>query len=661
MQSLFFIKNRGPIFRMIRSFIVGPFVLCAIVVLLTNDAWGQVSVLEAEQVAFQQAGEFASPCVVQLEKFASLQGGEDLNSDAISGTIVASDGLVISSLSYFRDTPASITATISDGTRFSAKIVARDFSRELVLLKMDGAVDSLSVAQASDPKNWKIGQWVIALGKTFDPAIASRSVGILSAQGRIFDKAIQTDAKISPHNYGGPLVDLEGKVMGILTPMNPNIATEGEVQQWYDGGIGFAVPLNDILARLPRLKEGKDIHSGKVGFRPKAPDDFGGPVVLSGVTPGSPAAKVGLRSGDRLVKVAGKPVDKMNWLRHALGPMDAETTIKIEIDREGKPMSFDCELVKEVPLYREPYLGIYFGNAKSDPAPVVQGIIPGSPAAKAGLDVGDRVLSLQDQEIQDVAKLREQLAFLDYREPLSLRIKTAKEEKGVKLQATPWPREIPTDAAVTPIPVPFEGEGKGVVELPLGDVKNKAFAFTPANYSSKMSHGLLIVLPEAGEVNRKDWVDSWEPFCRDHHWVLVVLSSSDPKKWIIEENELIGRVRNLAMNDYSIDPSRVVLGGTGAGGTLAMIGGLQERGKVRGVWMVDSKVPISNRIQSAEPMESMHLLMIGNKPEYPKLQEAFQKLGFRASVLPVAVEVAKPNAGDHMIPLRRWLKSLEAI
>ncbi len=74
--------------------------------------------------------------------------------------------------------------------------------------------------------------------------------------GRVFDKAIQTDCKISPQNYGGPLVDLKGEAMGVLTLLNPAIATEGEVEQWYDSGVGFAVPIEDILERLPILQTG---------------------------------------------------------------------------------------------------------------------------------------------------------------------------------------------------------------------------------------------------------------------------------------------------------------------------------------------------------------------------------------------------------------------
>ena len=197
----------------------------------------------------------------------------------------------------------------------------------------------------------------IALGKTFDIATASRSVGILSAVDRIFDRAIQTDCKVSPHNYGGPLIDLNGRTMGILAPIDPGIATEGEVQQWYDSGIGFAIPLEDILKRLPKLMNGEDIYPGKAGIRPSINDDFRGPVILAGVAPGTPAAKAGLKAGDTLVSVGETEIRWPKHMRHALGPHDAGDKVSLSVQREGGIRTFEVELVKELPVYRMPYLG----------------------------------------------------------------------------------------------------------------------------------------------------------------------------------------------------------------------------------------------------------------------------------------------------------------
>jgi len=154
--------------------------------------------------------------------------------------------------------------------------------------------------------------------------------------GRVWNKAIQTDAKVSPQNYGGPLIDLNGRAMGILTPINPGIVSEGEVEQWYDSGIGFAIPFQDILDRLPRLQAGEDIYSGRIGFRWKGNDEYSEAVVLQGITPGSPAAKAGIETGDKILAGGSAPeqltaIRNHSDLKHILGPVDAGSTIVLEI------------------------------------------------------------------------------------------------------------------------------------------------------------------------------------------------------------------------------------------------------------------------------------------------------------------------------------------
>ena len=88
-------------------------------------------------------------------------------------------------------------------------------------------------------------------------SLPSVSVGIVSALDRIWGKAIQTDAKVSPTNYGGPLVDLQGRVQGVLVPASPQAEGETAGFEWYDSGIGFAIPLEDVYAVLPRLQAGQ--------------------------------------------------------------------------------------------------------------------------------------------------------------------------------------------------------------------------------------------------------------------------------------------------------------------------------------------------------------------------------------------------------------------
>jgi len=510
---------------------------------------------ELEQQAFQAAADYAQDCVVQVETFG---GREIVNQQLIAsgpstGTVLTSDGWIVTSIFQFRGQPASITVVLPDEQRKAAKLVARDHSRELALLKID-TDKPLKAASVSSKSEWQVGQWVIAMGKTFDFKVASRSLGILSAQGRIFNKAIQTDAKISPQNYGGPLIDLRGNVMGILAPINPGIATEGEVEQWYDSGVGFAIPLADILERLPRLQRGEDIYQGRAGFRTQSSDEFAPEIVLSGVTPGSPAAKAGMKAGDRIVG-AGKsresvrPVAMHSELKHIMGTVDAEQSMVFEIEREGTKSQFEFALVKELPIYREPYLGTIIDPTSPSSEPRVVAVVPNSPAAKAGIEVGETIVSLEELPFDEKNPLGSRLAFLDYREPVRFQLRKGTEAVrtvSVALETQPDKDFEWTSLKVDSPQNPAEVQGaRGTIQLPLGDVKNKAFAIVPSSYVNEIPHGLLIVFAEAGVQDQKIWTDAWEVFARENRWIVVVAQSSDEKAWSFEEVEIATRLRSI--------------------------------------------------------------------------------------------------------------------
>ena len=209
-----------------------------------------------------------------------------------TGLIVSADGYIISSAFNFVARPSSILVGLADGTRTPAKLVATDHQRMLVLLKIH-VEEKLPVPEAAPEGEIQVGQWAIALGKTLDE-VPSVSVGIVSALGRIWGKAIQTDAKISPVNWGGALVDIEGRVLGILVPLSPQTSGEVAGVEWYDSGIGFAVPLVDVYATLDRLKEGHDLLPGLMGITMKGQDIYEGQPTIDRVRYASPAQQAGI-------------------------------------------------------------------------------------------------------------------------------------------------------------------------------------------------------------------------------------------------------------------------------------------------------------------------------------------------------------------------------
>src|SRR5262249_43484574 len=182
-----------------------------------------------------------APSVVQIE----TSGGTDMvgsgqepfrrGTGPTTGLVVSSEGYIISSAFNFANKPSAIFVSIpGQHERLVAKVVATDHTRMLTLLKVDAA--NLPVPVAAPKKDIKVGEWALALGRTWTSAegTPSVSIGIISALNRIWGKAIQTDAKISPVNYGGPLIDLQGRVMGVIVPASTRGQDEVAGVEWYD-------------------------------------------------------------------------------------------------------------------------------------------------------------------------------------------------------------------------------------------------------------------------------------------------------------------------------------------------------------------------------------------------------------------------------------------
>src|SRR5439155_13906927 len=187
--------------------------------------------------------------------------------------------------------PSSIIIAVpGQKERLVATVVATDQTRMLTLLKVQA--NGFPVPAAAPKSGIRIGHTAIAVGRTLAANIdqpPSVSVGIISALQRIWGKALQTDAKVSPTNYGGPLVDLTGRVQGVLVPASPRAEGETAGVEWYDSGIGFAVPLEDVNAVLDRLKQGKDLKKGLLmGLTLEGGNEFGTEPVVTGVAQGSP-------------------------------------------------------------------------------------------------------------------------------------------------------------------------------------------------------------------------------------------------------------------------------------------------------------------------------------------------------------------------------------
>ncbi|MDG2389817.1 MAG: PDZ domain-containing protein, partial [Planctomycetaceae bacterium] len=372
------------------------------------DAQDSSSLTELEEQAFKQAVALAEPSIVRIQTVGGLDRvGRILTSTGpTTGLVVSADGYIISSAFNFISKPASVLVEFADGRRFPAEVIATDRSRMLTLLKIEA--DNLQPAEAVPADQIKVGQWGVAAGRTYSPEIPNVSVGIVSAINRVWGKAIQTDAKVSPVNYGGPLLNLEGKVMGVLVPLSASANTETAGVEWYDSGIGFAIPLEDVYQMLERLKEGDDLHPGLMGVTFRRNDLMEGDLLIDMVRPDSPAYRAGMRPGDVLLSVDNLPLTRVGHLRYALGTHYAGDIVPVSFLKNKKKTETTMTLVQTLIPYESGFLGILPQRVESS-APqngvVVRYVYSESAAAEAGIKQDDRIVAFQGEPVTDYESL----------------------------------------------------------------------------------------------------------------------------------------------------------------------------------------------------------------------------------------------------------------
>lgn len=286
--------------------------------LAPNDAF---KALALSPRAFRAAAETIRPSLVRIEAFGGIDGKKSAftpGEGPSTGLVISDDGWILTSTFNFLKQPPIITVVLADGSRKIAKLHGRDDTRKICLLKIDDAA-GLAVPKFAPREELRVGQWVVAVGVGFGDREPALTAGIVSAVHRINDKAVQTDANLSPANYGGPLLDLEGRVVGICAPLSPQSSEAAAGAEWYDSGIGFAVPLAGLDKVLAALKEGKTLSAPFLGVKTKAVDKFAPGAEVMEVVKDSPAEKAGLKKGDVITKFGGQ---------EALDPTHLSTLVK---------------------------------------------------------------------------------------------------------------------------------------------------------------------------------------------------------------------------------------------------------------------------------------------------------------------------------------------
>ncbi len=228
------------------------------------------------------------------------------------------------------------------GHTVDARIIGRDPSTDLALVKIDAGSGGLPTVPLGDSDRIRKGDWAIAIGNPYQFE-NTLTVGVVSAKGRAlglsdqtrsFENFIQTDASINPGNSGGPLLNINGEVVGINTAIRAGGAQ----------GLGFATPINTARRLLPQLKEGK-VTRGFLGMQisdvtDQVKESFNLPssqgALVQVVTPGKPADQAGVKPGDVVVEVDGHPMRNNRDVIDYVSYLPIGSNVKLTIYRNGE-------------------------------------------------------------------------------------------------------------------------------------------------------------------------------------------------------------------------------------------------------------------------------------------------------------------------------------
>jgi serine protease Do len=651
----------------------------------------------AEQTAFQTAVRTIAQSVVRVEasglSVAALKAGQDATPTAgpSSGLVVGSEGWILTTEFAVPPDIKEVVVTLPPDRqttkqpleRLVGRVVGRDLNRRLVLLKCNPKAP-LAEPQFATQESIQQGEWALAVGRVWDPYEPSVAIGIVSAVDRCWSRAIQTDAAISPVNYGGPLLDIQGHVLGIIAPLLADTAGMETGTELYDSGVGFAVPMHDIAPLLPRLKKGETLRPGLLGIGYSTTDPINGRPVIEIVRANSPAAKSGMQSGDQIISIDGKTIQRIADIRHALTPKLAGDSIKMTLRREGEktPLTIQTVLTDTLPPWKRSMLGIIPArqtlkakNKKVENNGVlIDSIWPKSPAEKAGLQPQDTITAaaVSGAENKDSPPFRpitssNQLAgFLGGLTGITdvvLKVRREDVFQNVPLTTAPFP-ETPLKNASTATPIRASAPPAVIVKLEIPEVAETSWAIIPDQQEGPPL-GVLVFFDEPSgallETAVTTWAASWQEAVIRHRVAVVLLPSSDSNTWRQADLERVGKTINVLSQRYEIDPTRIAFAGFRAGGTFAWLGANKFETIVRGVCLIDADIPRRSKIQEASPGRFRWVLFgTANKQNTnAEMQQPFKKSEQQLRSAGVTVGLFSfTDDEDKALRLCRWVEAL---
>jgi putative serine protease PepD len=258
-----------------------------------------------------------------------------------SGFVLDGNGYILTN-DHVVDGANSVQVRFKDGAPISARVVSADPSTDLALLKISAGDRKLTPLALGSSSALKVGQPAIAIGSPFRLQ-GTLTTGVISALGRSItapnnfpiDNVVQTDAAINPGNSGGPLLDGNGRVVGV----NAQIATNTGAND----GVGFAIPIDTAKQVLPQLKTGNAIKRPYLGVS-TGDANTGTGAVVGGVVAGGPSDHAGLRTGDRIVAIGDRTIAKSADVVSAISALRSGEKVAVRVRRGGSERTVTVKL-----------------------------------------------------------------------------------------------------------------------------------------------------------------------------------------------------------------------------------------------------------------------------------------------------------------------------
>ncbi|HEX3382639.1 MAG TPA: DegQ family serine endoprotease [Paraburkholderia sp.] len=346
-----------------------------------------------------------------------------------SGFVISNDGYILTN-AHVVDGANVVTVKLTDKREFKAKVVGADKQSDVAVLKIDAS--NLPTVKIGDPRQSKVGQWVVAIGSPygFDNTVTS---GIISAKSRSlpnenYTPFIQTDVPVNPGNSGGPLFNLQGEVIGINSMI---YSQTGGFQ-----GLSFAIPINEAIKVKDDLVKTGHVSRGRLGvavqgLNQSLADSFGMQkpqgALVSSVDASGPAAKAGLQPGDVILSVNGDEVSDSTDLPAKIAGLapGSSATLKVWRDKASKDVkvtigSFsDVKVASAAKADQQTQLQGRLGVAvrpltpeEKSSASVSHGLLvqqAGGAAASAGIQPGDVILAVNGRPVTNIDQLKQMI------------------------------------------------------------------------------------------------------------------------------------------------------------------------------------------------------------------------------------------------------------